>query len=139
MPASRPGPARAIPSVGDLNPLPPSAGLRSFAASQEELRGVAENEIRRITSLHNQLLQASVNVNRLRRDIQFVDRQMLAAQHYSRDCASSKPRDVDQEAFSYLPYADEDNEEFSPINANSTTRGSGLQCSPMEHDELDLD
>ena len=83
--------------------------------------------------------QASVNVDRLRRDIQFVDRQMLAAQYYSRDCASSQPCDVDQEAFTYLPYPDEDNEESSPVDANSTTSGSGLQCSPMEHDELDLD
>ena len=139
MPASRPGPVRVIPSVGDLNPLPPSAGLRGFTARQEELRGVAENEIRRITSLHNQLSQASVNVNRLRRNIQFVDTQMLAAQHYSRDRASSQPRDVDQEVFTYLPYPDEDNEESSPVDTNSTTRGSGLQCSPMEHDELDLD
>ena len=89
--------------------------------------------------LQDQLSQASISVDRLRRNIQFVDRQMLAAQHHSRDCAPPQPRDVDQEAFSYLPYANEVNEESSPIDANSTTRGSGLQCSPIEQDELDLD
>ena len=70
MAVSRPGPARVIPSVGDLNPL-----------------GVVENEARRISSLQDQLSQANVNVDCLRRDMQFVDRQILAAQRHSRDCA----------------------------------------------------
>ena len=80
MPASRPGPASVIPSVGDLNPLPPSAGLRGFASRQQDLLGVTEKEIRRISMLQDQLSQAIINVDRLKRDLQFVDRQMLAAQ-----------------------------------------------------------
>ena len=138
MPASRPGPTRVIPSVGNLNPLLPSAGLRG-SLRQQDLRGVTEQEVRTIEMLQEQITQASINVNRLKRDLQFVDRQMLAAQRQSRDCAVPQPCDVDQEAFSYLPYSGVEDEESAPINANSTTRGSGLQCSPMEHKELDLD
>ena len=123
MPASRPGLARVIPSVGDLNLLAPSSGLRGFASRQQELREVTEQEIRRITLLQDQISQASINVDRLRRDLQFVDRQMSAAQHHSWDCTLPQPCDVDQEAFSYLPYAGEDNEESSPIALNSTTKG----------------
>ena len=138
MPASRPGPTRVIPSVGNLNPLLPSAGLRG-SLRQQDLRGVTEQEVRTIEMLQEQITQASINVNRLKRDLQFVDRQMLAAQRQSRDCAPLQPHDVDQEAFLNLPYGNEDNEESSSINTTSTTRGSGLQCSPVEDEGLDVD
>ena len=137
MPASRPGNARTIPSVRDLEPLPPSAGLHGFSSRQRELRGGVENEARRITSLHNQLLQASVNVDRLRRDMQYVDGRILAAQRQSWDCNPPQARDEDQEAFDNLPFGGEDNEESSPIIAVSTTGGSSLICSPTEDEGLD--
>ena len=72
MPASRPGPIRVIPSVDDLNPLPPSAGLHGFASRHQDLMGAKEQEFRRITFLQSQLKQASINVNRLKSDLQFL-------------------------------------------------------------------
>ena len=132
MPASRPGPAHVIPSVSDLSPLPPSAGLRGFTLRHEELR-VVENEARRITSLHSKIMQANTNVDRLRCYMQFIDGRILAAQRQHWDCAPPQPCDVDQEAFMNLPFGGEDNVESSPIIA--TTRGSTLQCSPMEDEE----
>ena len=78
-------------------------------------------------------MQANMNVDRVRRDMQFVDGRILAAQRQHWDCAPPQPRDVDQEAFRNLPFGGEDNVESSPIIA--TTRGSMLQCSPMEDEE----
>ena len=86
--------------------------------------------------LQGQITQASINVNRLQRDLQFVNRQMLAAQHQSRDCALLQPRDVDQEAFSYLPYGGVDDEESAPIGTTATA-GSTLKGSLMEDDDTD--
>ena len=69
--------------------------------------------------------------------MQFIDGRILAAQRQHWDCAPPQPCDVDQEAFMNLPFGGEDNVESSPINATLTTRGSGLQCSPMEDEGLD--
>ena len=137
IPVSRPGPVGAIPSVDDLNPLRPSAGLHSFASRHQDLKGEKEKELRRITILQCQIKQASINVNRLKRDLQFLDRQVLAAQHQSRDCdLPQTTRGVDREAFSYLPYAGVDDEESAPIGTTATA-GSTLKGSMMEDDDTD--
>ena len=75
-------------------------------------------------------------MNRLKRDLQFLDRQVLAAQHQSRDCdLPQTTRGVDREA-SYLPYAGVDDEESAPIGTTATA-GSTLKGSMMEDDDTD--
>ena len=133
--ASRPGPSCVIPSVDDLNPLPPSAGLHGFASRHQDLMGAKEREFRKITFLQSQLKQASKYVNRLKCDLQFVDRYVLAAQPSARDCnLPQSPRDVDREDFSNLPFADRDDEEspwMTPIRPTpkTTIKGSTLKSS----------
>ena len=138
---SRPSTVGGIPSVEDLNPLPPSAGLRGYATRHHDLLGVKERELRRIQILQGQIKQASINVNRLMVDLQFVNGQVLAAQPDSWDCNLPQiPRDVDREDFSALPYANADEDESAsmmtpitsdPRTATTRTTGSGTVPSPM--------
>ena len=134
MPASRPRYAAAISSTGDLGPLPPSAGLRGITSKQQDLMGAVEREARRMSALHNQLTQADINVHRLRREMQFVNRQIWATQ--SRDCDPHQPHDADQEAFLHLPFGDLMDQSTTE---DSPTRRSGLITSPLEDEGLDAD
>ena len=105
--------------------------------------GAKEREFRRIAFLQSQLKQTSINMGRLKRDLQFVDRYVLAAQPNERDCnLPQSPRDVDREDFSDLPFPDGDDGESSsmtPIQPTpkTTTKGSTLKSSPLEDDAMD--
>ena len=83
--------------------------------------------------LQDQITQASINVDRLKPDLQFVDGQMMAAQGHSRDCTLPQPHDVDQEAFMNLPFTSDDVKDSPPRE----TMGSALQCSPLEDEDMD--
>ena len=132
--------------------LPPSAGLRGYAIRHHDLMGVKERELRRIQILQDQISQASINVNRLMVDLQFVNGQVLAAQPNSWDCNLPQiPRDVDRKDFSTLPFAnaaeDETASTMTPIpskprttttvtTATGTIPSSTLVCSPTKDDSM---
>ena len=111
-----------------------------------------ERELRRIQIVQGQIKQASINVNRLMVDLQFVNRQVLAAEPDSWDCNLPQiSRDVDCEDFSAFPYANADEKEsalmMTPISSDprmttTVTTASGtissptLKCSPTEGDSM---
>ena len=100
--------------------------------------GVKERELRRIQILLGQIKQASINVNRLMVDLQFVNGQVRAAQPNSWGCKLPQiPRDVDRKDFSALPFANAEEDEsaliMTPITSDPRTMGtkaSGTVPSP---------
>ena len=149
---SRPSKVGVIPSVKDLEPLPPSAGLRSYSVRQQHLTGVKERELRKIQYLQDKIALASMNVVRLMDDLSFVNGQVLAAKPNLGDYTLPQiPRDIDCEDFSALPFANAADDItaslLTPIvSTPATTRTvttatktiplSMLICSPKEDDAI---
>ena len=106
----------------------PSCRLLIYLGSK--LVAYIDYEARRISSLHQQLSQANVNVDRLRRDMH-----TLASQQYSRNCAPQQPHDVDQEALFALPSL----EPMDSTTEEPPAGRPGLICSPIEQEDEGLD